>query len=185
MRASFPLRFLFVTSLTLACRSTPPAPAPPPASSPAPRPPRSTASTTTAGSRASDATPITDEIVTRTNAERRKAGLPALARNVNLMHAAQLQADQMAAARLLDHRLPKAAYPTLASRLQAVSYQLGTAGENIGEGYRTASSAVAGWMSSSGHRANILSATFTEIGAGVATARDGTIYTAQVFGSPP
>jgi uncharacterized protein YkwD len=39
-------------------------------------------------------------------------------------------------------------------------------------------------MGSSGHRANILSTRYTEMGTGVATARDGTQYWAQVFGRP-
>jgi uncharacterized protein YkwD len=183
VRVTSPL--LAALSLVLACRSGSPTPQ---GSAPAARPPRATTTTTAPAnandSRARDAVAIADEIVVRTNAERRNAGLPALARNVNLMHAAQIQADQMAAEHRLDHSLPKAAYPTLASRLQAVSYQISAAGENIGEGYRTASAAVAGWMASPGHRANILSTKFTEMGAGIATAKDGTGYTAQVFASP-
>ena len=38
-----------------------------------------------------------EEIVVRTNAERKRLGLATLARNASLMHAAQLQANQMAA----------------------------------------------------------------------------------------
>jgi uncharacterized protein YkwD len=127
---------------------------------------------------------VVDDVFNRTNNERRKAGLEALTKSMNLMRAAQIQADQMASARRLDHDLPGAAYPSLSSRLAAVSYSVGAAGENIGEGYRSSAEAVSGWMGSSGHRANILSTRYTEMGAGVATARDGTQYWAQVFGRP-
>jgi uncharacterized protein YkwD len=41
-------------------------------------------------------------------------------------------------------------------------------GENIAAGYPTPESVVAGWMASPGHRENILSAQFTEIGVGMA-----------------
>jgi uncharacterized protein YkwD len=123
-------------------------------------------------------------VLARTNSQRRSNGLPALTKNAKLMRAAQIQADQMARARRLDHELPGAPYPTMSSRLSAVSYDLAAAGENIGEGYRSPADAVAGWMGSSGHRANILSPNYTEIGTGVATASDGTQYWAQLFGRP-
>ena len=37
------------------------------------------------------------------------------------------------------------------------------------------------WMNSPGHKANILSKNFTEIGVGVAKNSDGTIYWTQQF----
>lgn len=40
------------------------------------------------------------------------------------------------------------------------------AGENIAQGYNTPSSVMKGWMNSSGHRANILTAHFSHMGAG-------------------
>ena len=41
-----------------------------------------------------------------------------------------------------------------------------TAGENIAYGYKTAQSVMDGWMDSSGHRANILNASYSRIGVG-------------------
>ena len=50
------------------------------------------------------------------------------------------------------------------------------------EGYdRFDAVAVRGWMSSSGHRRNILDRQFNETGIGVAQTRDGRIYITQVF----
>jgi uncharacterized protein YkwD len=127
---------------------------------------------------------VAEEILTRTNTERRNAKLPPLTRSVNLMRAAEIQASEMARLNKLEHVLPGATYPTLESRLAAVKYPMKSAGENIGEGYRTAASAVAGWMASSGHRANILSATYTEIGTAMAVGPNGSTYWVQVFGRP-
>jgi uncharacterized protein YkwD len=132
----------------------------------------------------SASSPLAEEIVTRTKAERRALHLPDLARSAALMKAAQLQAEQMAAADQLDHQLPRAAYPTLESRLAAVGYVRSTAGENIAEGYSSAESVVAGWMKSPGHRQNIVSTAFTEMGAGAATAASGHRYHVQVFARP-
>jgi uncharacterized protein YkwD len=152
---------------------------------PAPTPPPSGGGRGTSGSGAiANAGAAADDVLSRANNERRSKGLPALTKSLNLMRAAQIQADQMASAHRLDHDLPGAAYPTLSSRLDAVSYTMGAAGENIGEGYRNPAEAVSGWMSSAGHRANILSTRYTQTGTGVATASNGTVYWAQVFGRP-
>jgi uncharacterized protein YkwD len=125
-----------------------------------------------------------EEIVVRTNAERQALGLPALARNAALMSAAQLQADQMAALNTMAHDLPGAAYPSPSSRLDAVGYRMSASGENVAEGYPTPAAVVAGWMTSPGHRANIISTQFTEMGAGFATAKNGRKFYAQVFAHP-
>jgi uncharacterized protein YkwD len=84
----------------------------------------------------------------------------------------------------MSHALPGTAYPTLKSRLAAVSYEVRAAGENIAEGQRDAAEVMSSWMRSRGHRDNILSSEFTEIGTGVAVGRNGRLYWAQVFGRP-
>lgn len=163
-----------------------------PSTTPAPAPRTSTTRTTTPSPKpATPATPtaansaaFAEEIITRTNIERRNAKLPPYTRSMNLMRAAELQAAQMAKSDKLEHDLPGTTYPTLGSRLAAVSYMMRAAGENIGEGWRTPSAAVAGWMSSPGHKANILSTTYTEIGTAMAPGPNGTVYWVQVFGRP-
>lgn len=122
--------------------------------------------------------------MTRTNAQRVALGLPPLAREAALMRAAQLQAVQMAALNTMAHDLPHAAYPSLDSRLAAVGYRMRASGENVAEGYPSATAVLAGWMTSPAHRANIVSTHFTQMGAGVATASNGHRFHAQVFGSP-
>lgn len=55
-------------------------------------------------------------------------------------------------------------------------------GENVASGYPSASSVVAGWMNSSGHRANILRPQYSAMGSCSATAGSGTVYWVQQFG---
>ena len=129
-------------------------------------------------------TVVAGEMVERANASRRASGLPALAKSTNLMSAAQLHADQMVKAGVMAHDLPGQPYPTLKSRLAAVQYAVRAAGENISEGQRSAVEAQTTWMDSPEHRANILSRDFTELGTGVAAARNGRLYFVQVFGRP-
>src|SRR5688572_5238824 len=65
--------------------------------------------------------PITaSALAEQTNAERGRAGLAALRPNARLMEAAQIQAEQIAAAGRLDHTLPDARFPQLEDRLAAV-----------------------------------------------------------------
>jgi hypothetical protein len=53
-------------------------------------------------------------------------------------------------------------------RIAAAGYSYSTVGENIACGYSTPQAVMNGWMNSSGHRANILSASFCDIGVGYA-----------------
>lgn len=52
------------------------------------------------------------------------------------------------------------------NRIAAAGYSASTSAENIAAGYGTPEAVMAGWMSSSGHRANILSTTRRELGIG-------------------
>ena len=60
-----------------------------------------------------------------------------------------------------------------------ISYN--TAGENIAMGQKTPSEVMNSWMNSSGHRANILNSTYTELGVGIQKDSNGTIYWTQMF----
>ena len=59
-----------------------------------------------------------------------------------------------------------------------ISYK--TAGENIAKGYKTPQAVVDGWMNSSGHRANILNASYTQIGVGYVA--NGNYWTQMFIG---
>jgi uncharacterized protein YkwD len=124
------------------------------------------------------------ELVSLTNAERRQAGVPPLTASTSLMRAAQLHADQMAAMGHMAHSLPGARYPEPKDRLAAAGYDWQAYAENVANGQGSPASAMSSWMGSSGHRANILNSSLTEIGTAVATGSDGRLYWVQVFGKP-
>jgi uncharacterized protein YkwD len=125
-----------------------------------------------------------NEIASLTNAERRQAGLAPFTISPLLMRAAQFHADQMASARRIAHVLPDARYPEPQDRLAAVGYRWQAYAENVAYGQGSPASAVAAWMGSSGHRANILNPGLTELGVALAQGSDGRPYYVQVFGNP-
>lgn len=59
-----------------------------------------------------------------------------------------------------------------------ISYK--SAGENIAKGQKTPQAVVNAWMNSEGHRKNILSKSFTEIGVGYIQGNNTTYWT-QMF----
>jgi uncharacterized protein YkwD len=127
---------------------------------------------------------VASTIVQLTNGERSSAGLPTLRTSSTLMEAAQLHANQMARLGRLEHVLSGAQYPRPEDRLAAAGYQWSAYAENIAMGQTSAAAAMDSWMHSSGHRANILSTSVTEIGIGYARDSAGRPYYVQVFGKP-
>ncbi|ACA45808.1 serine protease [Clostridium botulinum] len=122
------------------------------------------------------------EVVTLVNAERAKAGLPALKANAELSNVARLKSQDMIDKKYFSHTSPTYGSPFDMMKKFGVKYS--AAGENIASGYPTAKAVVDGWMNSPGHKANILSKSFTEIGVGLAKSSDGTYYWTQMFINP-
>lgn len=120
-------------------------------------------------------------VVTRTNAERHRAGLAPLSVDPRLTDAAERHARNMARQNRMSHSLDGR---TVVDRVRAAGYEYRTVGENVAWNQSTASAVVSDWMSSRGHRRNILSPDFIHIGVAVATNSKGEPYWAQVFGSP-
>jgi uncharacterized protein YkwD len=120
-------------------------------------------------------------VLDATNAERRKAGLGELRPSAKLFEVARRHSENMAKQDTLSHELDG---KTMADRVKAAGYAYRAAGENVAFNQKTPTDAVAGWMASEGHRANILNGEFTEIGVGRATNADGKPYWTQVFGTP-
>lgn len=123
-------------------------------------------------------------IVDAVNQERAKTGLPPLAVNPKLVQAARIHADDMARLGQMAHDLPGAAQPTLTDRAKYVGYGFSYLGENIAFNYPDTGSVMDAWMGSPGHKANILSANYTQIGVGIAYDSSGQPYYCQVFGMP-
>lgn len=65
-----------------------------------------------------------------------------------------------------------------------VGYVYSRIAENVAYGQRSASEVVGGWITSTGHRENILNRQLTETGIGIARAANGQLYFCQVFGRP-
>ncbi|MUH00322.1 hypothetical protein F7734_51860 [Scytonema sp. UIC 10036] len=104
------------------------------------------------------------QVIELTNQERTKKGLKPLKANAELNYVADKYAEDMSNGKFFSHTAPDGSKPW--DRLKAIGYEAQRVGENIAKGQRTPQQVVQGWMNSSGHRANILNANFTEIGTG-------------------
>ena len=104
------------------------------------------------------------KVVELVNAERAKYGLSALKLNTELSAVARAKSQDMKDKQYFSHTSPTYGSPFDMMKSFGISYK--TAGENIAMGYRTPEAVVEGWMNSEGHRANILNASFKEIGVG-------------------
>lgn len=98
------------------------------------------------------------------NAERAKAGLPALAPDAKLMEIARLKVKDMVDNNYFSHQSPTYGSPFDMMRQFGISFR--SAGENIA-GNSTEEAAVKAWMNSEGHRKNILNGNFNYTGIGI------------------
>lgn len=110
------------------------------------------------------------------NQSRRAAGLSSLTADPLLARVAQDHAAWMESTRMLAHSEGEL---SPFDRLDRVGYRYREAGENIAFSQPDAVSVHAAWMSSPGHRANILGPSFSQVGFG----RVNTWWCA-VFGRP-
>lgn len=111
------------------------------------------------------------EIVRQVNLERAKHGLSPLTVSPELSRAAYIRAEETT--RQFSHNRPDG------SKWSTVSEA--AKGENIARGHRTADKVMAAWLTSDGHRANILRQSFTTIGI-CAYEHNGIMYWVQLFG---
>lgn len=103
------------------------------------------------------------------NAERRAHGLRAVRENRRLRRAAVRHSRAMVRDRFFEHTSPSGS--TMAGRVARTGYDWSSLGENIAWGTATLATPAAivrGWMTSPGHRANVLGSRFREIGIGIA-----------------
>ena len=119
------------------------------------------------------------EVVNLVNKERAKYGLSALKSNSSLANVATIKSQDMVNKNYFNHTSPTYGSPFDMMKQFGISYK--TAGENIAMGQKTPSEVVTAWMNSEGHRKNILSSSFTQIGVGVAKNANGQLYWTQMF----
>lgn len=107
-------------------------------------------------------------VIDRMNDARSSAGLPALREQDTLTGIAQSHACDNAARGKTSHRGSDGS--SLTTRLRNGGYRYATAAENTGRGFDgpSATNAVAFWMESRGHRANILNRQMRDVGVGIA-----------------
>ncbi|MGW1027778.1 CAP domain-containing protein [Streptomyces sp. NPDC002577] len=141
--------------------------------------PKSTATTPTSTTKTTaSASDVAARIVELVNNERSKAGCSPLTLNATLTKAAQAHSDDMASHQNMSHTGSDGSDP--GQRITQAGYTWSTYGENVAYGYSTPEQVMEGWMSSPGHKANILNCSFKEIGVGLAEPND---YWTQDFGT--
>jgi len=104
------------------------------------------------------------KVVQLVNAERAKAGLKPLASNWELARVAKIKAQDMTDKKYFSHTSPTYGDPFKMMKDFGIKYT--AAGENIAQGQKTPEEVMKAWMNSSGHKANIMSSTYNQIGVG-------------------
>jgi len=115
------------------------------------------------------------------NAQRLASGLSQLSLDDRLSFVADLHSIDMAANGCFSH--DSCDGTSWADRIHAVYPQTGAIGEIIAAGYRGPASVVEAWMNSSGHREQILNASFQGFGIGMVEGGSYGIYWTVNFGS--
>ncbi len=130
--------------------------------------------------------PLTDSAVTSyeqqvidlVNEIRQKNGLKPLKANWELSRVARYKSQDMCDNRYFSHTSPVYGSPFQMIQNFGISYR--RAAENIAKGQPTPRQVVDAWMNSSDHRANILNASYTQIGVGYVA--NGNYWTQMFIG---
>ena len=168
-----------------------------------PTPTPTTASPTTASPTPTSASPTPSKdsyasrsdwaaaVLDRLNAQRASHGLPALTSNAKLAAAAHTHNVKMADANQLSHQLPGES--SLGARISAAGYAWRSVGENIAWNSNRSQAGVLALQDSmynetppnDGHRRNILSSSYTEVGIDVIEdSAHGKVWLVTDFGRP-
>lgn len=125
------------------------------------------------------------EVVTSTNSERTRSGLPALSYSEKLSDAARRKAANMLEENYWAHNSPSGKTPWTWFKDAGYSYLY--AGENLAKDFGSTDRMIAAWMASPTHRDNIVSGKYTEIGVAVVPGTlqgKDTMLVVQLFGTP-
>lgn len=120
-----------------------------------------------------------NQVVTLVNQQRAKYGLQSLTQNWQLSRVARYKSQDMVKLNYFGHTSPT--YGSPFTMMQNFGIRFTAAGENIAMGQRSAQEVMNAWMNSPGHRANILSPAYNQIGVGVAKTSSGVYYWTQEF----
>lgn len=126
----------------------------------------------------STASSYEQQVIDLVNEIRIKNHLSPLKGNWELSRVARYKSQDMHDNRYFSHTSPTYGSPFTMIKNFGLSYR--TAGENIAMGYPSPQAVVDAWMNSSGHRANILSSSYTQLGVGYV--KDGHYWTQMFMG---
>lgn len=117
-----------------------------------------------------------NEVIRLVNEIRVKNGLNTLAADWELSRVARYKSQDMKDNNYFSHTSPIYGSPFAMIKNFGISYK--SAAENIAKGPKTPQAVVNAWMDSSGHRANILNASYKKIGIGYVASGN---YWTQMF----
>lgn len=120
------------------------------------------------------------DMLRRINAERQKVGAPALCLNTKLNTAAQAHTADQARRRTMSHTGGDGS--SVGTRASRAGYRWTSVGENVARGYGNTAQVMRGWMTSPGHKANLLQRGYRHVGLGRLQGSGGPWWT-QVFGT--
>ena len=112
------------------------------------------------------------------NSDRKHYNLPALTIDPALSRIARVKSQDMLMGGYFSHTSPT--YGDVRDMLTHFGYPYTAAGENIAR-HATLQKAQAAFLSSPGHRRNILNAAYEKVGLGVALTSEGYVYLTQIF----
>ncbi|WP_342601337.1 CAP domain-containing protein [Psychrobacillus sp. FSL H8-0483] len=121
---------------------------------------------------------VIQQVVDLTNQERAKAGLKPLQLDTKLTQSAQAKSQDMKDKNYFDHTSPT--YGSPFDQMKAFGVTYSSAAENIAMGQRSATEVMNAWMTSPGHKANIMNPSYTHIGVGLSDS--GYYWTQQFIG---
>lgn len=125
---------------------------------------------------------LEQEVVRLVNEERAKKGLQLLSHNWELSRVARYKSQDMIDKNYFAHNSPT--YGSPFKMMESFGIRFSAAAENIAYGQRTPKEVMNSWMNSPGHRNNILSPSFQQIGIGAAKDSKGYLYWTQMFIKP-
>ena len=129
--------------------------------------------------KSTEETTTEQEILKLVNAERSKQGLSPLTLNWELSRVAKFKSEDMRDNNYFSHNSPT--YGTHFQMMKSFGISYKSAGENIAAGQQSSAEVMQSWMNSSGHKANILSKNYTQLGVGKATGGSYGTYWTQMF----
>lgn len=138
---------------------------------------------------AAERSALVERMIRRVNYHRALNGAPPVRNERRLARAAQAHADDMVRRDYFDHRSPDSR--GMQDRAISAGYPWRLLAENLGAGLSTPEQTADAWMTSPGHRANMIDPGYVDIGVGYARPPEGAgtkvrydVYWVILLGAP-